>query len=113
MKKVFLTGAAALFLATGTAHTQELDIHHGKMLLCCCLRKRTDRNTWVCSILKKTVAILEIIEARSKAGKETWITMTGAQGKPERILNVICTGTPSNQCPPNVAGKTPKDGKAC
>jgi len=39
MKKVFLTGAAALFLATGTAHTQELDIHHGENVVMLLLEK--------------------------------------------------------------------------
>jgi hypothetical protein len=110
--KLLLTGIAALLLATGAARTQEVDIHHGENIVMLLLEK-ADGQKYVSMLnTRETCAdVLAVIEARSRAGKQTWMTL--AQGKPERILNVICPGTPSNQCPPNVAGKTPESGKAC
>src|SRR5262249_40928757 len=100
MLKMLLTGVATLFLATGVAYTQEADIHHDD----------GQKYATMLNTQEKCADILEMAEARSKARKETWINWT--QGKSERILNVMCPGAPSNQCPPSVAGKTP-DGKAC
>jgi|SRR5262249_9956903 hypothetical protein len=113
MKKLLLAGVAALFLATGTAHAQELDIHSGENLVMLLLEKVDGEKHMVAlNTQENCFTVLEVIEARTKVNKETWLTLRG-QEKPERVLNVICTGTPSNQCPPNIAGKTPKDGKAC
>jgi len=112
VKKLLLAGIAALFLATGTVHAQELIIHHGNngaMLLL----EKADRQKHATMIETRETcwSILETIEACSKNGLETWIEFTG--GKPEKIIGVSCIGEPSKQCPPNIAGKTPESGKAC
>jgi hypothetical protein len=57
MKKLLLAGVAALFLATGTAHAQELDIHSGENLVMLLLEKVDGENTWSPSILKKTASL--------------------------------------------------------
>jgi len=111
MKKLFLSGIAALLLATGAAHAQELDIHRGENMVMLLLEKGDGQKYVGMLSTQETCAdVMMVIEARTRAGKETW--MTWVQGKPERILNVICVGTP-DQCPLNVAGKTPENEKAC
>ena len=111
-----LAGIATLCLATGTAHAQKLDvlgIHPGKNDGGLFLLEKADGQQYVAMLAtqEKCLDILEVAEALWKAGKKTWVIM--ADGKPQQVLRITCFGTPSNQCPPNIAGKTPKDGKAC
>ena len=108
MKKLLLAGVAALFLATGAAHAQEMDLHHGDNTVMLMLEKADgQRYVGMLNTQETCTEVLEMLGARSKAGKDTWITLARG-GKPERILNVICVGTPT--CP---AAAEKSSGKAC
>jgi uncharacterized protein YraI len=81
-------------LATGAAHAQEIDIHHGDNPVMLLLEK-ADGQKYVgeFSVQEQCADVLAMVESRSKAGKETWLTLV--QGRePERLLNVICVGPP-------------------
>jgi hypothetical protein len=81
-------------LLASAAHAQEMDLHHGDNVVMLFLEK-ADGQKYVGSLNTKETCteVLEMLERRSKAGLETWMTLARG-GKPERILKVICIGTP-------------------
>jgi hypothetical protein len=76
------------------AHAQEMDIHHGDNPVMLLLEKADGQKyVGMFNVQEQCADVLAMVEARSKAGKETWLTPVRG-GKPERLLNVICVGPP-------------------
>jgi hypothetical protein len=110
MKKLFLTGVAALFLATGTAHAEanasmlDLSMHRGDNPVFLFLEKDNGQKYFgFFSIQENCADILTLLERRRDAGMETWLTLRAGKIRARSQCHVVGV---HQQCPPNVAGET-------
>ena len=111
MKKLLLTGVAALFLASGTAYADDFVV----------LIQKDNENTST-AFVRMNMSCEEMLESHERNRKAgTWLTYTPDSGETWRITWVGCLSAVSKiHCLPNMVGKlpyhsleTPESGKTC
>jgi hypothetical protein len=92
MKKLFLTGIAALFLATGTARADDFVV----------LIQKDNENTST-AFVRMNMSCEEMLESHERNRKaDTWLTYTPDREEPWRITWVGCLSAVSKiHCPPD------------
>ena len=101
--RALLTGIAALLLATGAAHADDLVM----------LIQKGNENPSM-TIARMGISCAEMLESHERNRKAgTWLTYTPDSGETWRITWVGCLSAVSKiHCPPTMAEKMPKGRKA-